>query len=206
MAALAAGGVGVGVVGGGACLPAPLSSSVSSICTRHADWPSAGITFVDVLPLFRAPALRRAVVSALAAAAAARLGRIDAVAGFDARGFLLVGVADALSVPFLPLRKAGKLPGRCEREEYALEYGSATLEAQADARGGAGGEGALAEGARVLLVDDLLATGGTAAAGASVLRRLGLEPVGVLVVCELAALDGARRLGGLPVLAAFREP
>ena len=175
-----------------------LSSAVSAACTRHADWPSAGITFVDVLPLFRAPALRASAVAALASACRARLGGVAAVAGFDARGFLLVGVADALVVPFLPLRKAGKLPGACQREPYALEYGSATIEAQESAAA------ALPRGARVLLVDDLLATGGTAAAGARLLARMGLQPVALAVVCELAALGGAARVG-LPVLCLFRE-
>jgi len=153
---------------------------------------------VDVLPLFRAPALRASAVAALASACRARLGGVAAVAGFDARGFLLVGVADALAVPFLPLRKAGKLPGACVREEYALEYGSAALEVQAAAAA------ALPAGARVLLVDDLLATGGTAAAGARLLTRLGLQPVALAVVCELPALAGAARLR-LPVLCLFRE-
>ena len=182
-----------------ACLTPALAAAASAACERHADWPKPGIIFVDVLPLFRAPALRGELVSALAAAAQSKCGQLDAVAGFDARGFLLAGVAEVLGLPFIALRKEGKLPGLCASQTYSLEYGSATLEVQRSAAL------SLPPGARVLLVDDLLATGGTAAAGVSLLAGLGLRPAGLLVLCELSALGGAARVG-LPVLAAFTEP
>ena len=120
----------------------------------------------------------------------------DVCAGFEARGFLLVGVADALGLPFVPLRKAGKLPGVVAREEYALEYGSAVLEVAAEPLRGY---------RRALLLDDVLATGGTAAAGARLLARCGVQTAALLVVAELAALRGAERLAPLPVWSAFVE-
>jgi len=117
--------------------------------------------------------------------------RIDAVAGIEARGFIFGALAaGALGAGFVPLRKAGKLPAAVERVDYALEYGAAALDVHRDALGA---------GRRVLIVDDVLATGGTALAGIELMRRLRADIAGLAFVLEIAALDGRGRLGTLPV-------
>jgi adenine phosphoribosyltransferase len=113
-------------------------------------------------------------------------GRIDKVAGIEARGFILATpVAEALRTGFIPIRKPGKLPWKVVREDYLLEYGQDSLEIHQDA---------VVAGDRVLIVDDVLATGGTAAAAVRLLRRLGAEVVGVAVFLELGFLDGKSAL------------
>ena len=169
--------------------------ALDALLPRHKDFPREGIVFVDVLPLFASPPLRTAVFDALAAAVRALPVRVDAVAGLEARGFLFLALAERLGVPFVCLRKAGKLPGATARVDYALEYGTASLELAG---------GALAPGARVLLVDDVLATGGTARAGEALLARAGARAVAVAVVAEVAACGGAATLGAPHVLAVLR--
>jgi len=157
------------------------------------DWPVPGVTFRDITPLLADPAGLPAVCEAVRAALLERgITGIDLVAGVEARGFVLgAPLAVALGVGFVPVRKQGKLPGDVHAETYDLEYGTATLEVQA---------GAVAAGHRVLLVDDVLATGGTAAASVSLLRAAGAEVAAFAVLLELAALDGRARLRDLAVL------
>ena len=159
-----------------------------------ADWPVPGIVFRDITPLLADPRGIPAVSRAFRDALAARgISGVDLVAGVEARGFVLgAPLAVELGVGFVPVRKEGKLPGDVHAESYALEYGSATLEIQVDA---------VAAGHRVLLVDDVLATGGTAAAAAALLRSAGAEVVGFAVLLELASLGGRSALGELPVVA-----
>lgn len=153
------------------------------------DFPTPGILFRDVTPLLRDPAGLRSVVDALAGRYCGR--GLDAVAGVESRGFLFgAPLALALGVGFVPLRKAGRLPAETLRAEYALEYGTACLEVHRDA---------LAPGERVLLVDDLLATGGTARAAASLLAELGAVVEEAAFVIELEFLAGRRALDPLPV-------
>jgi adenine phosphoribosyltransferase len=153
------------------------------------DFPQPGILFRDVTPLLRDPAGLTAVVDALAERYRGR--SIDAVAGIESRGFLFgAPLAVALGVGFVPLRKAGKLPAETLRREYGLEYGTAVLEVHRDA---------LRPGESVLLVDDLLATGGTAAAAASLLAELGARVEEIAFVIELAFLEGRRLLEPHPV-------
>ena len=154
-----------------------------------ADFPSPGIQFRDLTPLMGdATALAEAVAQLVAPF---RDADVDVVAGIEARGFIFGALAAAaLGAGFVPLRKAGKLPGEVERIEYALEYGGATLDVHRDALGA---------GRRVLLVDDVLATGGSAAAGIALLRRLAGDIVGAAFVLEIAALGGRARLAGLRV-------
>ncbi|CTQ48265.1 adenine phosphoribosyltransferase [Jannaschia donghaensis] len=148
------------------------------------DFPHKGIMFRDVTTLFADARGMRLCVDQLLAPWAGE--EIDAVAGLEARGFILGGaVAHQLGCGFVPIRKKGKLPGATFEQEYVLEYGTATVEVHRDA---------LPAGARVLLVDDLLATGGTAKAGISLLERLGAEVVGCAFVVDLPELGGRRAL------------
>jgi len=158
------------------------------------DFPQPGILFRDLTPLLRDPRALGEVTRALADQF--RAAGIDAVAGIDARGFIFgAPLAMALGVGFVPLRKPGKLPAATIAREYALEYGSAALEVHADA---------VRAGERVLLVDDLLATGGTARAGAELIEALGGRVAGVAFVIELAFLEGRRMLPGYDVHAVLR--
>ncbi|CUH39152.1 Adenine phosphoribosyltransferase [Jannaschia seosinensis] len=155
------------------------------------DFPHEGILFRDVTTLFADARGMRLCVDQLLAPFAGT--RIDAIAGLEARGFILGGaMAHQLGTGFVPVRKAGKLPGETFAQDYALEYGTATLEVHRDA---------LPAGAKVLLVDDLLATGGTAKAGIALLERLGAEVVGCAFVIDLPDLGGRAALDamGMPV-------
>lgn len=144
------------------------------------DFPHQGILFRDVTTLFAdARGFRMAVDQLLTPYAGER---IDKVVGLEARGFILGGaVAHQLSVGFVPIRKKGKLPGAVLSQAYALEYGQAVMEIHDDA---------LAPGDRVLIVDDLLATGGTAAAGIALCERLGAQVIGCAFVIDLPELGG----------------
>lgn len=158
--------------------------------TRHvADFPEPGVVFADLTPVFADAAGLAAVIDALAAAGLGLDGAVtvDLVAGLDARGFLLgSGVALRLGVGMLAVRKAGKLPPPVLREEYTLEYGTAALEIPA--------EGIDLVGKRILVVDDVLATGGTVSGAVALLRRAGAVVDVVSVVLELEALGGRARL------------
>ncbi|NKC12286.1 MAG: adenine phosphoribosyltransferase [Gammaproteobacteria bacterium] len=150
------------------------------------DFPKPGIVFRDITPLLMdTRALRLAVHHLIHPFADEHL---TAVAAMEARGFVFGALAAAqLGVGFVPLRKPGKLPHETERAAYDLEYGSAALEIHADA---------LSEGDRVLIVDDLIATGGTAAASCQLVERLGATVIGLAFVIELEAFEGRQRLAG----------
>ena len=151
------------------------------------DFPHEGILFRDVTTLFADARGMRLCVDQLLDPFAGT--RIDAVAGLEARGFILGGaIAHQLGCGFVPIRKKGKLPGPTFAQSYELEYGQATLEVHRDA---------LPSGARVLLVDDLLATGGTARAGLTLLDRLGSEIVGCAFVVDLPDLGGRAALDAM---------
>jgi adenine phosphoribosyltransferase len=147
-----------------------------------ADYPKPGVVFKDITPLLGDGAVLRAVVSGLASGH----GPVDKVAGIEARGFILAASAACqLGVGFVPVRKQGRLPGPTYAQSYELEYGTATLEVHQDA---------FQPGERVLVVDDVLATGGTAEATASLIRRTGAQVVGIAVILELTFLGGRARL------------
>ena len=157
------------------------------------DFPEPGIMFKDISPLLADHDGFSAVVDALAARGRDHNGTsvVDKVVGMEARGFILAApVALSLHCGFVPVRKAGKLPRATHAVSYALEYGEATLEMHQDA---------VSPGERVLLVDDVLATGGTVRATAELVERCGGIPVGVAVLMELGFLDGRAALDGLPV-------
>jgi adenine phosphoribosyltransferase len=153
------------------------------------DYPKPGVLFRDITPLLAAPDAFSATVDAVAAPFAD--AQIDKVLGIEARGFVFAApVAYRHAAGFVPVRKAGKLPWEIEREEYELEYGTDLLEIHRDA---------IAPGEQVLVVDDVIATGGTAAATARLVERLGGEVIGFAFVLELGFLHGRRQIEGFPV-------
>lgn len=162
------------------------------------DYPEPGIQFKDITPLLADHDAFTAVVTALASAGRDADGTVsvDKVVGMEARGFILAApVALALGAGFVPVRKAGKLPRATHAVSYALEYGEATLEIHQDA---------IAPGERVLLIDDVLATGGTAAATRTLVESCGGVVEGLAVLLELTFLPGRDAVAGLPVTALGR--
>jgi len=150
------------------------------------DFPKAGILFYDITTLLQDPAGFRGAVDSLAAPFSDQ--RIDIVVGIESRGFIFgAAVADRIGAGFTPVRKPGKLPSRTVRASYALEYGTDSLEMHDDAISG---------GQRVLIVDDLLATGGTASATTELVKRLGGQVHALAFLIELVALNGRARLPG----------
>ncbi len=148
------------------------------------DWPSAGVQFRDITPLLSNPRVFRVLIDAFVHRYFD--AQVDAVAGLDARGFIIGSVlAYELNIGFIPIRKKGKLPFTTVAETYELEYGSATVEMHTDA---------VQSGARVLLVDDLVATGGTMLAGARLLQRLGAQVVECAAIVDLPELGGSARV------------
>jgi adenine phosphoribosyltransferase len=165
-----------------ATLAAQLVSELTAVVP---DFPNPGITFRDLTPVFADGNALHVITDALAEPFA---GRIDAVAGVEARGFVLAAAAAyALGVGVLIIRKPGKLPRDVISQSYDLEYGSAALEVELDT---------LPKGARVLVLDDVLATGGTLAASTNLIERAGWIVAGVSVVLELSDLEGRAALPG----------
>lgn len=153
------------------------------------DFPKPGIIFKDITPLLRSPEALAGTIQLLSAPFEGL--SISKVAAIESRGFIFgAGVALHLGCGFVPIRKPGKLPWTTYRHEYTLEYGKDALEVHCDA---------LEPGDRVVVVDDVLATGGTAAAAMALASRFGAEPVGLAVVIELDFLNGRQRIGGIPV-------
>ena len=148
------------------------------------DFPKEGIVFKDITPLLADPVAFSSVIDETVVHFGR--GQVDKVVGMEARGFIIAApVAYHFGAGFVPVRKAGKLPHEVEAEEYALEYGSATLEIHKDA---------IRPGERVLIVDDVLATGGTAKATANLIERLGGKVVGIACLIELSFLDGRKTI------------
>lgn len=153
------------------------------------DFPKPGIMFKDITPLLGSPHAFAATVDHLARPFAGERGL--KIAAIESRGFIFgAAVAQHLGAGFIPIRKPGKLPWKTHRSEYALEYGTDALEIHEDA---------MAPGDRVIVIDDVLATGGTASAAGELVRRLGAEVVAYSIVIELTFLNGREKLGGTPV-------
>jgi adenine phosphoribosyltransferase len=152
------------------------------------DFPKPDVVFKDITPLVKDPASLKQCIEALISPY--RSEQITAVAGMEARGFIFGSLAAwELGVGFIPLRKPGKLPYDVQRVDYDLEYGNAALEAHIDA---------ISPGDRILLIDDVLATGGTARASCELVERLGGEVVACAFVIELTALGGRQQLHSYP--------
>jgi adenine phosphoribosyltransferase len=158
------------------------------------DFPKPGIVFKDITPLLSDPAGLALAVELMAQPYRGK--HVDLVVGAESRGFIFgTAVAKALAAGFVPVRKPGKLPFSSHRNEYALEYGTDALEMHTDA---------IRAGQRVLVIDDLLATGGTVSACCELVRKLGGELLGVVVLIELADLGGRKKLGQTPVTSVLR--
>ena len=169
----------------------PTNSSTLHAAVRDVpDFPSPGIIFKDITPLLSDGALFKLIIDALTETVAGH--GVTKIVGIDARGFIFAAaVADRLGCGFVPVRKKGKLPWRTESVAYDLEYGSNEVEIHADA---------VLPGERVWLVDDVLATGGTAAAATELVQRLGGDLAGITFLVELGFLEGRKRLpAGIPV-------
>jgi adenine phosphoribosyltransferase len=166
-----------------------LTRLITTLVRDVPDYPQPGVVFKDITPLLADGKAFAAVIEALAET----YGPVDKVAGIEARGFILAApVACRLGAGFVPIRKQGKLPGVTFAQEYDLEYGTATIEVLTDA---------FAPGERVLVIDDVLATGGTARATADLVQRAGAQVTGLAVLLELSFLNGRARLADLPVSA-----
>ena len=153
------------------------------------DWPKKGILFRDITPLLADPKAFTAAIDALCDGFAE--ADVDYVAAVEARGFIFgAAVAEKLDAGFVPIRKKGKLPFKTESITYDLEYGTDTLEVHGDA---------VQEGAKVLMVDDLLATGGTMAAACELIEKIGGQIVGISFLVELSELAGRNKLAGYDV-------
>jgi adenine phosphoribosyltransferase len=166
-----------------------LAKLITTLVRDVPDYPQPGVVFKDITPLLADGPAFAAVIDALAGV----YGPVDKVAGIEARGFVLAApVACRLGAGFVPIRKQGKLPGATYAREYDLEYGTATVEVLTDA---------FQPSERVLVIDDVLATGGTARAATELVQRAGAQVAGLAVLLELSFLDGRAKLPGLPVSA-----
>ncbi len=170
-------------------MPAVAPSEIAAAIRNVSDFPKAGIQFKDITPLLADARLFAGTIDLLCDGF--KPGAVDAVVGIDARGFIFAAAAALkLAAGFVPVRKKGKLPYQTHEQEYSLEYGTATVAMHVDA---------LKPGARVLLIDDLLATGGTAAAAASLVKKLNAEILEVSFLIELKFLNGRDKLKGYKV-------
>jgi adenine phosphoribosyltransferase len=165
--------------------PAEIAAAIRNV----PDFPKPGIQFKDITPVLADAVLFAGAIDLLTQNF--KPGSVDAVVGIDARGFIFAAAAALkLRAGFVPVRKKGKLPFTTHEQDYALEYGSATVAMHIDA---------LKPGARVLLIDDLLATGGTAAAAVALMKKLGAEILQISFLIELKFLNGREKLKNLPI-------
>lgn len=172
--------------------PASSNLVISKIRTVPG-FPKEGINYRDLMPIFADCTSLRLVLKALTETLPVSVDSFDYIAGLESRGFLLAApLAQNLNKGLICIRKAGKLPPPVVSEAYDLEYGSAVIEIERDL---------LPEGARVLVIDDLLATGGTAAAAARLIKKVGAQTVGFSFIVELVGLNGRTPLGDLPTTA-----
>jgi adenine phosphoribosyltransferase len=170
-------------------LSRPTADEIAGAIRNIPDFPKAGIQFKDITPVLADARLFSGCIDLLVEHV--KPGSVDAVVGIDARGFIFAAAAAVkLGAGFVPVRKKGKLPYRTHEQDYDLEYGRATVAVHVDA---------LKPGSRVLLIDDLLATGGTAAAAAALVQKLGGSIAEIAFLIELSFLQGREKLKGYPV-------
>jgi adenine phosphoribosyltransferase len=172
-------------------MPHDAAAFIKSQIRTVPDWPMAGVQFRDITPLLQRPKMLRVLIDLFIERYVE--AKLDYVAGLDARGFIIAPiVAYELNIGFIPIRKVGKLPYKTVSESYSLEYGTATVEIHEDA---------CKSGDRVVIVDDLIATGGTMMAGKKLLERLGAVVVEGAAIIDLPDLGGSKLLrgNGLPV-------
>lgn len=166
-----------------------LVEQLRSVMITYPDWPKPGVTFADLSPVYADPKLRKELTGYFASLASSQ--NIDLIAAIESRGYLLgMSVADELGLPFVQIRKAGKLPGDCVKVAYSLEYGVAEIEVQLSA---------FTAGSRVLIVDDVLATGGTMKAARELVELSKAQVTSVAVIAEIGFLNGRAQLPGLAV-------
>ena len=169
--------------------PPPSASEIERAIRNIPDFPKPGIQFKDITPVLADAHLFSSSIDLLTDGF--KPGEVDAVVGIDARGFIFAAAAAVqLRAGFVPVRKKGKLPYQTHEQQYDLEYGTATVAVHVDA---------LKPGSRVLLIDDLLATGGTAAAAAALVQKLGAQILEISFLIELKFLSGRSKLQGYPV-------
>lgn len=167
----------------------PTLSEIEGAIRSIPDFPKPGIQFKDITPLLADARLFSGTIDLMTDNL--KPGMVDAVVGIDARGFIFAAAAAVkLGAGFIPIRKKGKLPFQTHEQDYALEYGTATVAVHVDA---------LKAGSRVLLIDDLLATGGTAAAAAALVQKLGAQILEISFLIELSFLGGRQKLSDYPV-------
>ena len=160
------------------------------------DYPKEGIIFKDITPLLQDKRAFQEIIEEMASVAEEL--NANYIAGIDARGFIFGGaLAQRIKSGFIPIRKPGKLPAETYQQTYELEYGTDTLEIHADAA---------SPGDRILVIDDLLATGGTAEAAIKLIRQTGAEAVGLCVLIELEFLKGKEKLHGIPLHSLLKNP
>jgi len=169
--------------------PRPTPSEIERAIRNVPDFPQPGIQFKDITPVLADARLFAGAIDLLTEQH--QPGTVDAIVGIDARGFIFAAAAALkLHTGFVPVRKKGKLPYQTHEQNYALEYGTATIAIHVDA---------LKPGSRVLIIDDLLATGGTAAAAAALVKRVGGQILEISFLIELKFLKGREKLKGYPV-------
>jgi len=183
--------------------PAPAPASASELASTKVtllgalrsfpDFPIKGINFIDILPLFQDPAIHNSLLRALELQVAeSAAAKPDVIVGLDARGFLFgPSMALRLNASFVPVRKQGKMPGPCVTAAYEKEYGTDYFQMQEDA---------IKPGQKVLIVDDIIATGGSAAAAGALVKQLGGDVIGYLFILEIPFLKGREKLGGVPTV------
>ena len=166
-----------------------LIDRIKSALVTYPDWPKPGVTFADLSPVYADPALRRDLTQHFVKVALAQ--NIDTIAAIESRGYLLgMSIADALDLPFIQIRKSGKLPGDCHRVAYSLEYDTAEIEVQCSA---------FTKNPRVLIVDDVLATGGTMKAAIELVEQAGAMVACVAIIAEIGFLKGRANLSDVDV-------
>lgn len=172
-----------------------LKEQLDATIKIYPNFPKPGIMFKDITPVLREPKLLAEVLTHFASLLKGK--GVKYIAGIESRGFLLgVPLAQKMGIGFVPLRKPGKLPGEVEKQAYTLEYGTDALEVQ---------KGAIEPGAKVAIIDDLLATGGTAAAAKSLMEKIQAQVQSILFLVELKALNGRAKLGNAEIHALIAD-